>query len=168
MNPLAKPDQRVGVFIDAQNIYHSAKNFYQRKVDFGRLINILTGERKLICAFAYVIKTDLFSKELNFFSTLIEKGIKLRIKELISYPDGTKKADWDVGLTVDAIRFSSNLDVIILVSGDGDFLPLVEYLMNLGKQVEVAGFGQNTSVKLKEVCDYFYNLDELRRLILIK
>lgn len=168
MNPLARADQRVGIFIDAQNVYHSVKNFYQRKVDFWRLINILVGERKLIYAFAYVVKTALSPKELNFFESLSQKGIKLRIQEMIIYPDGTKKADCDVNLAVDAIRFSKNLDVIILISGDGDFLPLVDYLTSIGKQVEVAGFIQNTSTKLREAADFFYDLNEFRRYILIR
>jgi uncharacterized LabA/DUF88 family protein len=168
MNPFAFKDQRVGVFLDTQNIYHSAKNFYQRKVDFWKLINILVGERNLIYIFAYVIKTGLSPKEIDFFESLSKNGIKVKIKEAVVYPDGSIKADIDVNLVIDVIRFSSNLDVIILVSGDSDFVPLVEYLKNNGKQVEVAGFGKNTSVKLKEVCDYFYDLDDLRKYILIK
>lgn len=167
MNPFAYKDQRVGIFLDTQNIYHSAKNFYQKKVDFWKLINILNNDRVLVRVFAYVIKTNLSAKEINFFESLTQKGIKLRIKEALSYLDGTVKADWDVGIAVDAIRFAPLLDTVILVTGDGDFAPLIEYLQNNGKQVEVAGFSQNTSVKLKELADYFYNLDNYRKLILI-
>lgn len=168
MNPFARSGQRIGIFVDTQNIYHSAKNFYQKKVDFWKLINLLVDERILVHAFAYVVKTHFSPKEINFFESLVQNGIKLRIKEAVAYPDGTMKADWDVGLSVDAIRFAPSLDVIILVTGDGDFAPLVEYLKNNGKQVEVAGFGKNTSVKLKELCDYFYDLDEWQKYILIK
>ncbi len=167
MNPFVYEDQRVAIFLDTQNIYHSAKNLYGKKVDFKKLVLVLCGPRKLVKVLAYVIKSELTTKETEFFEALISQGIQLRVKELQIYPDGTKKADWDVGLAVDAIRFSNLADVIILVTGDGDFLPLVDYLQNLGKQVEVAGFSQTTSVKLKEQADYYYDLNEFANLVLI-
>ena len=167
MNPLSKKSQRVNIFIDTQNIYHSAKNIYNAKVDFKTLIDILVGERKLIHSFAYVIRSDFTPKEIDFFEALISQGIHLRIKEIQIYPDGTKKADWDVGITVDVIRYSQLIDVVILVTGDGDFYHLVEYLQHQGKQVEVAGFSQTTSIKLKELSDFYYDLYEIKNLILI-
>ncbi len=168
MNPFASSSQRVGIFIDTQNIYHSAKNFYGKNVDFGKLVEILNQGRNLIRSIAYVIKSDLSPKEISFFEALILKGIELRIKDIIYLPSGEKKADWDVGIAVDTIRLSKFLDVIIIVSGDGDFAPLVEYLKNQGNIVEIAGFGRNTSVKLKELADFFYDLDELKDYILIR
>ena len=167
MNPLLRSSQRANIFIDTQNIYHSARNIYNAKVDFKKLIDILVGERNLVNAFAYVIRSEFTSKEIDFFEALIKQGIHLRIKELQIYPDGSKKADWDIGIAVDVIRFSQLVDVVILVTGDGDFYHLVEYLQNQGKQVEVAGFSQTTSVKLKELADFYYDLNELKNLILI-
>jgi len=167
MNPFAQSDQRVNIFIDTQNIYHSAKNLYEAKVDFKKLVTILTGERKLVQAFAYVIRSEFTSKEIDFFEALVRQGIYLRIKELQVYPDGSKKADWDIGIAVDVIRFSNLVDVVILVTGDGDFSHLVEYLQNQGKLVEIAGFSQTTSTKLKEVADFYYDLNEFKNLILI-
>ncbi len=167
MNPFASPSQRVNVFIDTQNIYHSAKNLFNAKVDFRRLVDFLVGDRNLVQVIAYVIKAEYSSKEIDFFEALINQGIKLRIKELQIYPDGTKKADWDVGIAVDVIRFSDLVDVIILVTGDGDFYHLVEYLQQQGKQIEVAGFSQTTSVKLKELADFYYDLNEIKDFILI-
>lgn len=167
MNPFQKSWQRVNIFIDTQNIYHSAKNLYDRKVDFRKLVNFLSGERNLIQAIAYVIRSEFTSKEIDFFEALINQGIRLRIKELQIYPDGSKKADWDIGIAIDVIRFSNLVDVIILVTGDGDFLPLVEYVQNQGKLVEIAGFSKTTSMKLKETADFYYDLDEIKELILI-
>ena len=168
MNQFASSSQRVGVFIDTQNIYHSARNFYQANVDFGSLVRSVVGPRQQIRAIAYVIKSDLSEKEISFFEALVSKGIELRIKDLITMPGGEKKADWDVGIAVDAIRVSKLLDVVIVATGDGDFIPLVEYLQNQGLQVEAAGFGRNSSIKLKERVDFFYDLDELTDSILIK
>ncbi|MCS7200668.1 MAG: NYN domain-containing protein [Patescibacteria group bacterium] len=167
MNPLARSDQRVSVFIDTQNIYHSSKNLYDRKVDFKRLVDILVGERSVINVLAYVIRAEFTPREIDFFEALVSQGIRLRIKDLQVYPDGTKKADWDIGIAVDVIRFSHLVDVIVLVTGDGDFLPLVEYLQGQGKQVEVAGFSQTTSSRLKESADFYYDLSELISFILI-
>ncbi len=160
-------DQRVGIFIDVQNVYHSAKNLYQARVNFQELVKILVNGRKLIRAVAYVVKSETVLGETAFFEALKKAGLELRLKELQVYPGGIKKADWDVGLTVDAIRMANFLDVIILVTGDGDFLPLVEYLKwGLGRQVEVGAFGHTTSTKLKEIVDRFVDLEEIPKLLL--
>jgi len=167
MNPFIQRSQRVNVFIDTQNIYHSAKNLYSAKVDFKKMIDLLVGERSLVRAFAYVVRSEFTPKEIDFFEALTLQGIYLRIKELQTYPDGSKKADWDVGIAVDVVRFSSLVDTVVLVTGDGDFYHLIEYLQNQGKQVEVAGFNQTTSVKLKDLADFYYDLNEFKNLILI-
>lgn len=151
-------DQRVGVLIDAQNLYHSAKNLYSCKVNFGAVLGHAVAERKLIRALAYVISTES-GDETTFFEALTKTGIETKTKDLQVFYGGQKKADWDVGIAVDAIRMAPKLDTIILVTGDGDFAPLVEYLkFNEGVQVEVVSFGQSTSSKLKEVTDAFLDL----------
>lgn len=160
------PAQRVGVFIDAQNLYHSAKNLYHARVNFRELVNELVGDRKLVRAFAYVVKGESEGEE-PFFEALRSTGIELRLKDLQVYQSGAKKADWDVGMAVDAIRLSSSLDSVILVTGDGDFIPLVEYLMwGLGKQVEIAAFSRTTSQKLKEVAEHFVELENIPKILL--
>ncbi len=177
MNRIEYKDQRVGIFIDIQNLYHSAKNIYNSRVNYKELVKNLVGRRNLIWAFAYVVKSDTavethISKttgksEASFFDALEKSGIQLRIKDLQIFPGGMKKADWDVGLAVDAIRRASNLDVIILVTGDGDFIPLVEYLKwGMGKVVEVAGFSRSASAKIKEAADSFLNVEELPRVLI--
>jgi uncharacterized protein (TIGR00288 family) len=84
------------------------------------------------------------------------------------FPGGMKKADWDVGMAIDAIRFASSVDAIILATGDGDFIPLIEYLQSMGKQVEVVSFGRSASGKLKEVVDEFIDLGNDLNKYLIK
>lgn len=152
-------DQRVGIFIDTQNLYHSAKNLYKSKVNFGRVIQEVLSGRQLIRAIAYVISSEA-GDEQSFFEALTKAGIETKTKDLQIFMGGAKKADWDVGLAVDAIKMSSKLDTIILISGDGDFVPLVEYLKtNSGCQVEVVAFGKSTSSKLIESADDFIDLD---------
>jgi len=159
-NPVIHPHQRVGVFIDVQNLYYSAKNLYRKKVNFGNILNETVAGRKLIRAFAYVVRTES-KEEMPFFDALYNLGIEKREKDLQIFYSGMKKADWDVGLTVDAIRLAPSLDAVILVSGDGDYVPLIEYLQkSTGKYVEVAAFGETASSKLIEVADSFLDLSD--------
>lgn len=153
------PEQRVGVFIDTQNLYHSAKNIYHARVNFGNVLNDSVAGRRLIRARAYVVTTES-GEEKGFFEALTKMGIEPKTKDLQIFFGGAKKADWDVGLAVDAITAAPKLDTIILLTGDGDFIPLVEYLkIHSGCQVEVVSFGRSTSGKLKEVADNFLDLD---------
>ncbi len=166
-HPLKHPEQRVGVFIDVQNMYYSAKNLYGAKVDFGNIVKEAIAGRKLIRAIAYVVRTE-GKEEQPFFDALYNLGIETKERPLQIFYGGEKKADWDVGLTVDAIRLSASLDAIILVTGDGDYLPLVEYLkFNQGKQVEVLAFGRTASARLKEAVDDFIDLAEEKNKFLI-
>lgn len=153
------PEQRVGVFIDTQNLYHSAKNLYHARVNFGNVLKDSVAGRRLIRARAYVVTTES-GEEKGFFEALAKIGIETRTKDLQIFFGGAKKADWDVGLAVDAITMSPKLDTVILFTGDGDFVPLVEYLkVHAGCQVEVASFGRSTSGRLKEATDHFLDLD---------
>lgn len=154
------PEQRVGVFIDTQNLYHSAKNLYHARVNFGNVLKDSVAGRRLIRARAYVVTTDT-QEEKSFFEALGKIGIETRTKDLQVFFGGAKKADWDVGMAVDAITAAPKLDTVILFTGDGDFVPLVEYLRtHAGCQVEVASFGRSTSARLKESTDHFLDLDE--------
>src|SRR3989344_614188 len=159
MTVIKHKEQRVGVFIDTQNLYHSARNLYQSRVNFGAVVREAVAGRKLVRAVAYVITTEA-GDEKNFFEALSKLGIETKTKDLQIFPGGAKKADWDVGLAVDAIKMSPRLDSVVIVSGDGDFIPLVEYLQSIGVQVEVVSFGKSTSGKLREAVDDFVDLSE--------
>jgi len=151
--------QRVAVFIDTANLYHSAKNLFGARVNFKEVLKDAIDKRSFVRALAYVIKTKT-GEERSFVAALKQIGIEIREKELQEYSSGFKKGDWDVGITVDAIRIAPSVDVIVLLSGDGDFLQLVEYLKNQGKRVEIMAFGKTTSSKLKEMADEFIDLEE--------
>ncbi len=154
------PEQRVGVFIDTQNLYHSAKNIYHARVNFGNVLKDAVAGRRLVRARAYMVTTET-GEEKAFLDALVKMGIEPRTKDLQVFYGGAKKADWDVGLAVDAIVASPKLDTVILFTGDGDFVPLVEFLQtNAGCQVEVVSFGRSTSGRLKETTDHFLDLDE--------
>lgn len=153
-------DQRVAIFIDTQNLYHSAKNLYKAKVNFGNVVKDAVAGRPLVRAVAYVITTEA-RDETSFFEALEKLGIETKTKDLQVFYGGAKKADWDTGMAIDAIKMAHKLDAIILATGDGDFIPLVDYLSNgHGIQVEVISFGRSSSSKLRECVDDFIDMDE--------
>lgn len=204
-------NQRVGIFVDVSNLYHSAKNLYQGRVNYAELIKHLVGGRQLIRAMAYVVKSEGIepqhaavpsappaastfrgargrsgrgkivepvadplsvngaglSSEASFFEALENAGFELRMKDLQIFAGGMKKGDWDVGIAVDAIRMMPSLDVVVLVTGDGDFVPLVNYLKwGGGCVVEVASFRRSASSKIVEAADEFINIETIPRAIM--
>jgi uncharacterized LabA/DUF88 family protein len=160
MENLKHKGQRVGIFIDTQNLYHGAKNLYRSKVNFQNIITDILADRDLIRAIAYVINTDSVEEQ-NFFDALEKIGIETKIKDIQIFSSGSKKADWDVGLAIDTIRMAPKLDVVVIASGDGDFVHLVQYLQGtFGCRVEVVAFGQSASSMVKEYADEFIDLSE--------
>ncbi len=167
MTVIKHKEQRIGIFIDTQNLYHSAKNLYNGRVNFGAIMKETVAGRALIRAVAYVISTES-GEERTFFEALEKLGIEAKTKNIQVFNSGAKKADWDVGLAVDAIKMAPKLDTIILASGDGDFVPLVEYLQtNEGCQVEVISFGKSSSGRLREIADDFIDMCENPRKYII-
>ena len=160
MSPGFTKHQKIGVFVDAQNMYHSAKNLHKARVNFGAILQQAVSNRQLIRAFAYVIKTES-GEEKAFLEALKKAGFELKVKDLQVFPGGLKKGDWDVGMAIDAVILADKIDVAVLVEGDGDFVPLVEYLKtNRGVKVEVIAFGRSASSRLKAVADEFVDLEE--------
>ncbi len=159
MGIIRHPEQRVAVLIDTQNLYHSAKNLYKSKVNFGAVVKAALGDRKLIRALSYVVNTES-GEEAPFFEALEKVGIEIKTKDLQIFYGGAKKADWDVGLAIDAIKLAHKVDAIVLATGDGDFIPLVEYVKSQGCQVEVITFGRSASAKLREIVDDFIDMDD--------
>lgn len=156
-------EQRVGVFVDVANMYHSAKNVYNARVNFQEILKEAVGDRKLVRANAYVVKSPS-QEEQGFLEALTKQGFDLKIKDLQIYPNGAKKADWDVGLSIDAIKLADKVDAIVIVSGDGDYIPLLTYLReNKGCTIEVMAFGETANSKLREAADDFFDLSKDKR-----
>lgn len=161
--------QRVGVFVDVQNMYYSAKSLYQAKVDFSQILKTAVNGRSLIRAVSYVIKADVVKEEKNFFGALENIGFEVRAKDLQVFAGGHKKGDWDIGIAMDMIELAPKLDVEILISGDGDYVDLLRHLKHaLGVRVEVIAFGKSSSSKLKAAADQFTDLDLNPRKYLMK
>ena len=162
-----RKNHRIGVFVDVSNMYHSAKNLHKARVNFRELLRLVSANRELVRAIAYVIKSDS-KEEKAFFSALEKAGFELKSKDLQIFPGGMKKGDWDVAIAIDAITLSKLVDVVVIVSGDGDYEPLVEYLKFTGLIVEVAGFERSTSARLIDVAHNFIDLEEARDKVLLK
>ncbi|HVU80147.1 MAG TPA: NYN domain-containing protein, partial [Candidatus Paceibacterota bacterium] len=146
------------IFIDTQNLYHSAKNLYKSKVNFGNVVKEALAGRQLIRAIAYVLRTES-EDEKGFFEARNKLGIETKVKDIRVFAGGAKKADWDIGMAIDAIAMSEKLDAIVLATGDGDFVPLVEYLKyTQGTQVEVIAFGKSAAGVLRESVDDFIDM----------
>lgn len=163
---LKHKDQRVGVFVDVANMYYSSRNLFGSRTNFGKVLEAAVAGRKLIRAIAYVIKAEA-PEEAKFFEALDKQGFEVKSKDLQVFVTGAKKGDWDVGIAIDAISMAPKLDVVVLVTGDGDFLPLITYLQFLGQRVEIMAFGETASAKLKEVADDFVDLSASRAQFLL-
>ena len=159
MAVIKHPAQRVGVFIDTQNLYHSARHLYKARVNFSKILEEAVGGRILVRAIAYVISTES-GEEKNFFEALTKMGIETKVKDLQIFADGAKKADWDVGIAIDAVKLAPKLDTVVLATGDGDFVPLIQYLDIHGVQTEVISFGRSSSAKLKEAAHAFTDMGD--------
>jgi len=160
-------DQRIGVFVDVQNMYYSAKHLYNSKANFRTILREAISGRKIIRAIAYVIKADV-KDENTFYDALEEMGFEVKSKDLQVFYGGAKKGDWDVGIAMDVMRLAPKLDTIVLISGDGDFSDLLEHAKSLGCRTEVLAFGKTTSHRLKEVTDLFIDFDKSRKYLLNK
>lgn len=165
MNKRIYLNQRVAVFLDVQNLYYSARDTFNRKVDFEKILEKIVAGRILIRAIAYLVKLHGVDQK-GFIHTLKQIGYQVREKEpkiFKRYDENgllwtTVKADWDMGIAMDAISMAEKVDVAILVSGDGDFKDLVRYLQTKGVKVEVAAFKQTAARELIEACDEFIDL----------
>lgn len=152
-------EQRVGVFVDVQNMFYSAKALHQSKIDYSKLLQEVVGNRNLVRAIAYVVKKENVDQS-SFTEALQRLGYEIKSKELRLRPDGTAKGDWDMGIAIDTIAIAPKLDTVVLVSGDGDFVPLVEMLKAHGCRVEVVSFRRSTSNDLIEAATQYTAIEE--------
>jgi len=150
---------RVGIFVDVQNMFYSAKNLYHGRLDFEKFLNLALQERKLVRATAYIVKTPEIDQS-KFINLLKNNEYVVKTLDLKTGMNGYAKGNWDVGIVMDIFELADKVDVIALASGDGDFVPLVKYLQKRGIRVEVYAFTYNTAIDLKDCADMFYPLQE--------
>ena len=154
--------ERVGLFVDVQNVFYGARQ-QNARLDFEALLQMVSRGRKLLRATAYVVESRDIDQS-GFISLLQQKGYEVRRKPLKVRADGSFKGDWDMEIALDVLDISEALDVLVLVTGDGDFASLVQRVKALGVQVEIYSFPRNTAKELKEGATRFIPID--RRLLI--
>jgi uncharacterized LabA/DUF88 family protein len=152
--------EKVAIFADVQNIYYTTRQIYQRHFNYSAFWTQATANREVIAAFAYAIdKGD--SKQLGFQQILRNIGFEVKLKPYIQRSDGTAKGDWDVGITLDVIEYAAKSDVIILLSGDGDFDQLVNKVRSSYRvTTEVYGVPALTAPSLINAANRFIAIDD--------
>lgn len=151
------PQQRVGVFVDIQNMYYSGRAIYNKKVNFKAVLEAALAGRHLVRAIAYGITTEEAHEE-EFHGALAKQGFEVKTKPLQTFIGGQKKGDWDIGIAMDILRLEPKVDVAVLVCGDGDFVPLVQFAKEKGLRMEVMAFRESASSALVETADSFVDL----------
>lgn len=152
---------RVAVLVDVQNVFYAARDQFNSKLDFAKLLTRAVGNRALIRAVAYCVTCPGTDPD-KFHNSLKMHGYEIRERMLRVIAEGVTKGDWDVGITIDAINIAKDVDVVILVSGDGDFVDLVEYLKTTGKRVEAMCFhGATANELLASVSSYRWIEEDL-------
>jgi len=156
---MAEFEQRCAILVDVQNLFYSAKHLYGGKINFDYLLEATSRRRKIVRAIAYAVKTAEIDQE-KFVKLLYDLGFEVRMKDLKVRADGTAKGDWDMGLAIDAIGLIDKVDCFVLVSGDGDYAPLIEHLKARGCRVEVYSFRSNTAQELINAATQYYSMDD--------
>ena len=159
--PAPAASERVGIFIDVQNMWYAARQHYgiSARLDFDKLMQAAVGDRRLISAYAYVIQTPEVDQS-GFVTMLEQFSYQVKRKDLRRRSDGSAKGDWDMEMAIDMIRMADKVDVVILASGDGDFVSLIQLLKELGPRVEVFSFPHNTARDLMEASDRYHPIDD--------
>ncbi len=153
---------RIGIFVDVPNIMYAAEREHV-KLDYGRVLDYIIGNRELVRASAYAPISDDPDEELEtqkFVQPFMDLGYRIVTKPLKRYANGTIKANFDVELAIDVLTMSDRLDIVVLLSGDGDFRRLVEIVASKGVRVEVVAFGPSTAAELRTVADEYTDLND--------
>ncbi len=151
--------KKVAIFVDVQNVYYTARQTYGRSFDYNKFWLKATANRDVVKAFAYAIDRG-DKKQREFQNILRAIGFEVKLKPFIQRSDGSAKGDWDVGITLDAMEYAEQADIVILVSGDGDFDLLVNKLrIDKGKTVEVYGVPKLTAATLSNAASTFFPID---------
>jgi uncharacterized LabA/DUF88 family protein len=151
--------ETIALFVDSQNLYYSARMGYAAKVNYEKLLNLITTNRKLVKAYAYIVQPP--DGDVKPFATSLERiGYIVKIKDVRTRSDGSAKANWDMGIALDILGILDRVDTIVLASGDGDFVPLIDFIKAKNRRVEIFAFAENTAYDLKEKADKFFPLGE--------
>ncbi|UCH25179.1 MAG: NYN domain-containing protein [Trueperaceae bacterium] len=165
------PEQRVGLFVDTQNLYYPARDGYRKHLDYHRLLQVAVRGRRLAHATAFVVEREGESTSYGFITKLSAIGYRVRRRTLKLHRLDDQghlvlEGDWDMGIVAEIVRSWDHLDVVVLASGDGDFVPIVELSQERGGRVEVMAFRETASQALVDAADLFVHLPEVKDIFL--
>lgn len=159
--------RKVGVFIDLQNIYLALKNIEQKgKVNFTKLKEFLSKDNEIVTMSVFTCYDPDNKPQIDFMNHIAMLGYRVVSKPLKKLPDGTIKASMDLEMAMEVMNQAPYIDEVVLVTGDGDFVPLINYLCSLGKFVKVIGPDHYTSTELIRACHSFVNLNKIEDILL--
>ncbi|MDH5426094.1 MAG: NYN domain-containing protein [Gammaproteobacteria bacterium] len=152
--------KKIAIFVDVQNIYYTTRQAYGRQFNYRKFWQIVSLQGDIVSATAYATRrTD--DKQIKFQDALKHIGFNVKLKPYIQRSDGSAKGDWDVGITIDVIEAAKNIDVVILLSGDGDFdLLLTKIIKDDNVSAEVYGVASLTANSLIEAASIYHRIDE--------
>lgn len=151
--------QTVAVFVDVQNMYHSAKKTYGRNLSYSKMLRHCVRNRRLVRSLAYVIDREGVD-QVSFFDHLRYCGFEVRKREVIERMDGSRKAEWELGMAMDMLTIADKVDVVIIVSGNGVFADAAPALRARGVKVEACAFRESMSDLLQRAVDQYHLLGE--------
>ena len=157
--------QKVALLVDTQNIYYAARAHNAGAVDYRRLLTAAVRGRRALHATAYVVEREGDSTSFGFYAKLGALGYRVKRMRLrvhrVDDAGQVVEGDWDMGIAADMVRAMDQADVIVLASGDADFVPFVELAQQRGVRVEVLAFRDSTGQALLDAVDSFINLADL-------
>ncbi|MGB0953923.1 MAG: NYN domain-containing protein [Planctomycetota bacterium] len=151
--------QRVAVFVDVQNMYHSAKKTYGRNLSYSRMLRACVRNRRLVRSTAYVIEREGID-QVSFLDHLRYCGFEVKRREVIERMDGSRKAEWELGIAMDMLRIADKVDTIIVVSGNGVFADVAPLIRAKGVKFECCAFRESMSDLLIRAVDQYHLLSE--------
>jgi len=153
--------KKIGLFADVQNIYYTTRQAYGRQFDYWKLWRSLSEQGDIAVAYAYATHRG-DDGQLKFQNALREIGFTVKLKPYLQRRDGSAKGDWDVGITIDVLEaVKQKLDVVVLLSGDGDFDLLLEHVKRAyGVTPEVYGVPSLTANSLIDAASFFHPINE--------
>jgi len=152
--------KKIAIFVDVQNIYYTTRQEFNRQFNYKKLWQLISEKGEIIAATAYAIDRG-DQKQINFQSALKNIGYSVKLKPYIQRSDGSAKGDWDVGIAIDVLDAAKNADIVVMLSGDGDFdLLLQKIRKDYSVYVEVYGVRSLTANMLIDSADEFHEINE--------
>lgn len=152
--------KKIAIYVDVQNIYYTTRQAYGRQFNYKKLWQRISDQGSIVSATAYAIQRD-DEKQLKFQNALRRIGFTVKLKPFIQRRDGTAKGDWDVGITIDMLEAATEIDIAVLLSGDGDFALLLDKIRNdYSVRAEVYGVPALTANALIGSASLFHRIDE--------